>query len=238
MQSCEVPAALFFPLIGEALIFDPMDRRKPLEILDQNSLPMLPGYVRLAWSRMDAEGGQDGLSGEEHEEMASLGSVRRRREYGMSRMLIRRLAGTAGMEPAELRILREEGGRPYGEYRGRRVHLSLTHTDRRIACVLSGDGQVGLDMEPEGRRVHAHLRSRMMHPGEVKPMESVDTLRIWTLKEAMLKLQGRGLRTNMNEVCLSPDGEGRFEAIFNNEMRAKICSFTHDGHWVALAYFI
>lgn len=214
-----------------------MDLESHIEILDCGTHTLLPETVRMAWSRLDGEAGGRELTEEEREEMAELGHTGRRREYEFSRILFRRLAETAGMEAGELRILREEGGRPYGEYRGSRVHLSLTHTDRRIACVLSGRGEVGLDMEPVDRRVVPGLRDRMLHPGEATALEKVDTLRIWTLKEALLKLHGLGLRTNMNQVRLSPDGEGRFEATFNNEMRSKICSFTHDGHWVALAYF-
>jgi phosphopantetheinyl transferase len=64
----------------------------------------------------------------------------------------------------------------------------------------------------------------------------VALIRLWTIKEAYIKLLGKGLRINMNEVKLSVDGD-QFTAEINNDKTAKICSFQLEQNWLAVAYY-
>lgn len=163
--------------------------------------------------------------------------ARRRSEWRNTRNLLSELAAAAGYEPGEFRVKKDEFGKPCGYYRHRTVPVSLAHSRDRIACVISEGGEVGVDLEPAGRRVPEGLRDRMLHPDEAGLLEEVDTIRIWTLKEALAKLEGRGLRNNMDEMRITRREPNLFEANFNNDKRAKICSFQHDNYWMALAHY-
>lgn len=200
----------------------------------------IPDFCHLAWADNRRAGQGDGLPEllpDERREMEEMGSSSRRREFHLSRVLIRMLADSAGMDPGRLEIRREEGGKPFGEWEGRRIHLSVSHSPEKVICALSGESDIGLDIEHAGRETGEGLRDRMLHPGEREFLKPMETIRIWTLKEALLKLDGRGLGTNMNKVRITGGGDGSFEARFNNEIRAKICSFRHEDHWIALAYY-
>jgi phosphopantetheinyl transferase len=63
-----------------------------------------------------------------------------------------------------------------------------------------------------------------------------EPIRIWTCKEAALKMIGTGLRISMNGVHLKKISEDLFEVEFNNGKRAKICSFQHRDHWISVCY--
>lgn len=211
------------------------------EILEPGAGRPVPDFCHLAWADNRRAGSGDGLPEllpEERREMDRMGSSSRRREYRISRVLIRMLAETAGLDAGRLQIRREEGGKPFGRWEGRRIHLSVSHTPEKVICALSGENDIGIDMEFAGRDTAEGLRERMLHSGERELLEAMETIRIWTLKEALLKLDGRGLGTNMNKVRITGGENGSFEARFNNEIRAKICSFRHEDYWIALAHYL
>lgn len=211
------------------------------DILESGAGRPIPDFCHLAWADNRLTGGGDGLPKllpEERREMEQMGSSSRRREFRISRALIGMLAETAGLDADRLEIRREEGGKPFGRWEGRRIHLSVSHSPEKVICALSEERDIGLDIEYAGRETGEGLRERMLHTGEREFLKTMETIRIWTLKEALLKLDGRGLGTNMNMVRITGGENGSFEARFNNEIRAKICSFRHEDHWIALAYYL
>lgn len=81
-----------------------------------------------------------------------------------------------------------QGGKPHCDGAG---HFSISHTPRRVAVALSGDCEVGIDVEdlaPEAAR---------------DPLERERLVR-WTATEAVLKAAGLGLR-HVRGVALELD---------------------------------
>lgn len=98
--------------------------------------------------------------------------------------------------------LRDEGTRPcLGTEEG---HLSLSHTHRWIGLAYSPSSPVGFDLEEKARRlVNPEAIARrfftsedLRSPGAVSAREEL--LQLWTHKEALLKIEGRGLA---EEIC-------------------------------------
>lgn len=200
----------------------------------------IPEFCHLAISDIRPQEQPDDqaeLPPEDRRELSRMGSRNRRREFRSSRSLVRYLARHAGLDPATFRLRRTENGKPFGEAGGRTIHLSVSHTPRKVVCVLSREKELGIDMEFSGRKTVTGLRERILHAEERKLLAPCETLRIWTIKEAMLKLGGMGLRTNMKEVILTGARDHTYEGIFDNELKAKICSFSYENHWIALAYY-
>src|SRR5699024_7341818 len=106
-----------------------------------------------------------------------------------------------------------------------------------VFCGLSPARAIGIDMEPTGRKVSNRPRSRMLHPAEKERDASVSTSRLWTGTEAYLKLRGQGLRLTMHEVNVRREADRLF-AAFDNEKKAKICSFEYQNQWLAIAYYL
>lgn len=177
------------------------------------------------------------LSDPEAEEYRQIRHSRRSDEFLSTRGLIKQLAEDIGLDGTHFEVHKDGLGKPFAIYEDRRYHLSLAHTGETLLCGISADIPIGIDLEPAGREVDERLRDRMLHPGERDAMKSVPLIRIWTLKEAVVKLEGKGLRTNLNKIRIRPRSEGQYEARFNNDKSARICSFQHNGYWISVAYF-
>ncbi|MGD8426351.1 MAG: 4'-phosphopantetheinyl transferase superfamily protein [Balneolaceae bacterium] len=178
----------------------------------------------------------DALQDYEISELNTFTNVRRKREYLSSRILLKKLASEWGIPREEFEILKDDLGSPYGLYRSERYFISIAHTRKRVFCGISRDSAIGIDAEPITRKVPDKLKRRILHPDEVRSLASVSGIRIWTIKEAFIKLEGQGLRLNMNQVKVQKEGN-TFLVEINNDKRAKICSFRSADHWLAIAYY-
>lgn len=133
------------------------------------------------------------------------------------------------------RLGKEAGGRPFlSDGNGQTRPCSITHTTDFRACCVALDGQVGIDAERRDRVVHPKLKDRMRHPDE--PVDLYEhTLKVWTLKESILKCTGRGLRVGMNHIHLQQLDDSRFLCKWNGHEIHGILIERPDV-WLSLAY--
>ena len=83
------------------------------------------------------------------------------------------------------------------------IHFNLSHCREAVICAVS-DKPVGIDIESI-REFKDSLVRYTMNEQEVKQIEqaalpNVEFIRLWTMKEAVLKLTGQGIVDNMKEV--------------------------------------
>lgn len=180
---------------------------------------------------------EDVLSGVEREEYNSFNHRRRKDEFLSTRGIIKKLAADLGMDQTKFEIRKDGLGKPFGIYHNSRYNLSLAHTGQKVICGLSPTIPIGLDIEPIARRVDERLRNRILHEDEHRKLADVPVLRLWTLKEALVKLNGQGLRTDLKTVRIAVEEDQVFSGKFDNEKSAIICSFQHCDHWIAVAYY-
>ena len=115
--------------------------------------------------------------------------------------------------------------------------VSFSHTRRSIAGAISASFNVGCDLESAERKVSESLVKRMMSPDEKEGLYRENPpVRIWTCKEAALKMTGTGLRKPMAGVTLNQENGELFTAEIGNAFQAKICSFQYHGYWIAVCF--
>ena len=83
------------------------------------------------------------------------------------------------------------------------IHFNLSHCRDAVACVVS-DEPVGIDVESV-REYRESLVRYTMNDDEVARIESADSpalafIRLWTMKEAALKLIGTGISNEIKHV--------------------------------------
>lgn len=176
------------------------------------------------------------LSDYEREELKHLTNVRRQREFVTSRLLLKKMAQQTLLVQDDLQIRKDELGQPFGVYGDEQYFVSIAHTRQDVFCGITVSKPIGVDLEPVERKVPSKLSKRITHPDEPQSIIEIPTIQLWTIKEAYIKLRGEGLRMNMNEVCIRPNG-AHFETQLNNDKRAKICSFQSENNWVAVAHY-
>lgn len=198
----------------------------------------IPGDIYLSTGKIDTKNDESGLlDAEELAEYKAIQSEDRKDEFLSSRHYLKELAAGAGFNNRDFSIRKDELGKPYGLLEEQHVFLSIAHSDNLILCGLSEKRDIGVDLEPTNREVHERLKDRIFHADEYDSLQSVAPIRVWTIKEALVKLEGGGLRTNLNEVVISRKGEEEFLGRFNNDKTARICSFQYKKHWISIAYY-
>lgn len=125
------------------------------------------------------------------------------------RELLYRLYRTVtGAEPPPIVI--SDRGKPCFSEGG--WHFSISHTPRRVFCVLASCN-VAVDAEEADRQVNLRLADKILSPGEraqfmTAPDKTAALLTFWVLKEATAKLSGEGLRGYPRETDFSLEHPG------------------------------
>lgn len=170
-------------------------------------------------SELDDGSWVDVLTREEHDRRASFKNEARRRLFTLGRLVLRRhLGARLGMDPRDVPIDIHESGRLVLAARGVRdrpgpqgpqLQISLAHSGSCAvaACALR---QIGVDIEVMKPRTD-RLLDYITHPDErphldrLAPTPNEQLHAAWTIKEAVLKGIGTGLRTGPRRLLISPE---------------------------------
>lgn len=177
------------------------------------------------------------LNERELRELESFQHLKRQREFVTSRLLLKKMAQEWSLPVDKFIIEKNNLGNPFARVDAEEYEVSIAHTTEAVFCGLSDNQPIGVDLEPTERTVSEQLRNRMMHPAEQQDVLDVSTVRLWTIKEAYIKLRGKGLRLNMNDVFVQPKDD-YFVVKLNNDKKAKICSFEYQNNWLAIAFYL
>lgn len=121
-------------------------------------------------------------------------------------------ANGMNIPPAETWILRrDEHGRPYTSVSDFPFDFNVSHSNAHVACaILTGKGRVGIDVEepiPEARAARLWARYATEHEQTHLPTKqdfSDAFTRIWTVREAMAKQDGRGMPLRFDATSCPP----------------------------------
>ncbi len=144
------------------------------------------------------------LSPEERQRADRFVFARDRVRYTIAHAVLRHvLSRYCAQMPASLRFIAGAAGKPALESSGREppVRFNLSHSDNRALLAVSGDRELGVDLERVRSNIEALSISRHYFFGserdaiEAAPSSERDTVffRYWVAKEAVLKAQGIGL---------------------------------------------
>lgn len=196
-----------------------------------------PADVRLAIGNLEEADSAEWLTESEQKFYDALSNSRRQKEFLSVRMLLKKLGSDLGFEPKKFHIQKDGLGKPFGVVEDKQVYLSLAHSNQKVLCGLSERRNIGVDLEPVSRSVDKRLGRRLFHPEEVLEIRNLELVRLWTIKEALVKLYGGGLRTNLKDIRVSRIESDKFLARFDNDKSAIICSFQQEEHWVSVSYY-
>lgn len=112
------------------------------------------------------------------------------------------------------------------------IHFNFSHCKKAVMCFVS-DKEVGIDVECLGRG-NESLINYTMNDDEIRQIHNAtnpntEFIKLWTKKEAVLKLTGEGINDNMKSVLL-PDNTHSIKIItFVNEDKGYAYSIaTHE----------
>lgn len=196
-----------------------------------------PDDIRLAIADLDETYSAEWLAEDERKFFQALTNSRRQKEFVSARMLARKLGKKLGFDLQKFWVRKDKLGKPFGIIEDRHIYLSLAHTFQKILCGISEERDIGVDLEPADRFVNGRLGRRIYHPEESEEIRNMALIRLWTIKEALVKLYGGGLRTNLKDVYVQRQHGNKFLGRFDNGKSAIICSFQQEQHWIAVSYY-
>lgn len=136
--------------------------------------------------------------------------ARNRIEFAAAHALTRlALARVLSAPPASLSFVDGSNGKPSAQLYGRLVPVSfnLSHANGMVgvAVLAQPDVLVGFDLERFDRRIELEIADRYFRPEEVSWLMGLAPserprgfLRLWTLKEALIKATGQGLSRELD----------------------------------------
>ncbi len=143
-----------------------------------------------------------GISASRREKALRFKHEQGQRECVLAYLLLKRaLKEVYGIEENP-ELIELEGGKPMLKDHPE-IHFNLSHCKSAVACVI-GDEPVGVDIE-RVRSYNAQLARHTMNDAELQEIEANDDkarafIRLWTKKEALLKLTGEGIRSDLKTV--------------------------------------
>lgn len=180
------------------------------------------------------------LSPEEIDRLSGMRSRARRRSFTLGRITVRRLlAGRLHVDPAVVPLSVWDDGRVVVD--GSDLHISIAHSGERAVAIVS-EHPVGVDIELVVEKPQA-LLDYILHEDEKSAIEELPLDRnhklflCWTLKEAVLKASGTGLRRSPRSARLQVDLAGGTATVLDAEDRLWRAVFEKQGaYFVAVAY--
>lgn len=134
-----------------------------------------------------------------------------KRNFVRSRWALRFLTQIyTGTRLEEEFIFREIHGKPHLRVFPE-LHFGLSHTVDEVVLGFANQ-PLGLDVENPSRRVEAsRIAQRFFHPDEWETGETCSRrfFTLWTAKEAMLKLDGRGIAGGLQNARVTEPGSGK-----------------------------
>jgi 4'-phosphopantetheinyl transferase len=174
--------------------------------------------------------------------------VRDAAQYVQSRSTLKRVLGIyLDLKPAEVGFRYSSHGKPELDLPGRQLHFNLSHSHDLAVIAVSGDIEVGIDVERRTDLGYLDLASRFFAPCELQDLQKSPCLpdrffHIWTRKEACLKAIGTGLSTPLNAFDVLGDAaldefqlchltswqpaEGYYAAVAMRGHRKRLVHFT------------
>ena len=134
--------------------------------------------------------------------------------------LLQKALEQAGVAPQEQIFLENEYGKPYLPNHPD-VHFSLSHSGVWAACAIA-DHPIGVDIELP--RCRLDVARRFFHPDELKDAEALDRIersdllnRLWTGKEAFLKMLGCGMTVPLNSFMIHLGDTAELEQSYTDK---------------------
>ena len=182
------------------------------------------------------------LTGTEIDKYRSIKSRHRALEFITGRWLLQSLMREQGFERGDWQIEYGNSGKPWIKVRqkkvdGSEIPIGIAHTYHAVLAGLSFDTSFGVDIESKDRVAHATLKRRIVRYEPLQKTHEESAIRVWSIKEAALKLCGDGLRLGMDKVEITEWYSWGCRVAMNGRREAVVASCLVEGFWIAVAWY-
>ena len=171
------------------------------------------------------------ISNERSERIERIKSVEAKTVCLMAEVLLRREIGKAlGMKEKDIIFSYTEEGKPFIENAD--YHFSISHT-KNVIVFVDSKSPVGIDIEginePEKSKRRLRVAKRFFTEEEYERVKNAscnneEFCRIWTMKEAYVKMKGQGLKIPLNSFNVdNMESEVYYYSTMYKEYGISVC---------------
>lgn len=204
-----------------------------MNLILTTDVPWLPNDLMLSWAHIKEYKNTD-IPFLDLQLIEKSGNRKRINEHISSRVLLAELLIKGGIDPNKVNLKKTEQGKPYALIADEELHVSFSHSSDWVCCAVSIKHDIGIDCEPLVREVNPRIFSRILDDSEMSLLKEISPLAIWTMKEAVVKCIGTGIRSSLQRYRIRRKGE-----LFYVNWEGKtihIYSFVRENHQLAVAW--
>lgn len=207
-----------------------------MNLLDTSEIPHFPESVVIGYSKVQFEIDEDILDKKELELMLSFTNRRRKAEFLTARHLFWFMISAIGWDENSIILKKDSLGKPFIKTSKGNDFVSFSHTRDYVLCAISEKYDIGIDAEDLNREVNPAILKRILSDSEKKNLVEEHPLVLWTMKEAIVKSLGTGLRTNLKEIELIKNEDSFFSVQLNQDKKLNGVHFEAFNHSISLTY--
>ena len=137
------------------------------------------------------------------------------------------LSHYADIEPADWTFSQGEHGKPEVSNKGINLRFNLSHSSKMVACAVSRSHAIGLDIEYIKRKNDVlAIADRYFSKPELNALFSLPVdqqqdrfFDYWTLKEAYIKADGRGISLGLANFSFTIENPNRIAISFSDKIQ-------------------
>ncbi len=170
---------------------------------------------------------------------------KRKKEYLYSRICAKRLISSKlNVNIEDITIKNDFDRRPYACLKdGKSFPISLSHTVNMTGCAFNTDFSpyIGIDIEYLKRDIKPEFLSDFIYEDEISIFGNM--LKIWSIKEAISKMVGKGLSISFRDIRIKSDLislKNKVEEVFKLSKIDKIYYNVSevDDYFISLCWFV
>lgn len=204
-----------------------------MNLITTHEVPSFPKDVLIGWSPLKPYESEQ-LPFIDSEFIRDNDSSKRRGEHYSSRKLFGEMLNTLDLSSEFVELKKMELGKPYAMYKNEILHTSFSHSSEWVVCAISKKIDVGIDCEPLDRKVNHRIFTRILDENEQWVLNELSELAVWTIKEAVVKCIGTGIRTSLQKFKIQKEEE-YFSVHWENE-QILVIPFIWENHQLAMAW--
>ncbi|MDO5760010.1 MAG: 4'-phosphopantetheinyl transferase superfamily protein [Bacteroidota bacterium] len=139
---------------------------------------------------------------------------------------------------SDFTIVRDQNGKPYFKS-NTNCFFNISHTKNHVA-VCFDSLPIGIDIE-EVREKKMPVAQRFFHPKEVEYLQTISEkdidfafTQLWTIKEAYVKMTGKGIANNFRNINLAPKSFTLNQKYSKNEAQIESIFLEKEGVFLSI----
>lgn len=149
-----------------------------------------------------------------------------------AKLLLKYVLAKEGIQQYE--IEKGKHGKPF--LKEKDLYFNISHTKSCVVCVVN-DSIVGIDIETKTRNLPQYYEKILSHDEQIflksRKNFDMDFLRIWTMKESFVKMEGGRIFENPNHICMIENMDFRkmwqqkqcfFHSYIDTEYIVSVCA--------------